>query len=100
MALKKRKMVRIDNLVRARKALRGVWGQAHLRGRCWGLRSLPENPFPGSNITMAHQEEFVTISLSLDGKLVVHEFCRCRGTKLGNEVIAKLEKARLKIKGE
>jgi hypothetical protein len=101
MAQRKQKRKRIDNLVRARNALNGIWSQAHLRGRCWGLRSLPQNPFPGSNITMASEGEFITISLVPNGELVVHQFCRCiGGTKLGNEIIAKLKKAHLKIKGE
>jgi len=88
-----------DPMVLARKALSGFWENALLRGRCWGRKKDGQNPFCGSNITLAVHNEAVSISLNPKGKLVIHEFKRVKvGTTLfGREIKAALLKKNLPI---
>jgi len=73
-----------DPTVLARKALEGFWKRADLKGRCWGHRK-PENPFAGTNITIAFEDHLVSISQK-EGALVIHEFARAKGTALGRRI--------------
>jgi hypothetical protein len=83
-----------DPTVLARKALDVLWNEADLRGRCWGLKKAGNNPYAKTNITVCIGNELVSISRSQKGdkKLIVHEFTKSEGTKLGNRVRDILEK--------
>jgi len=88
-----------DITVRARKALKSIWKVAQLRGRCWGTKQEEgKNPFMGTNITMAHKNEVVTVSQE-NGILIIHEFKRTKEeTLLGDAVRQSLEKENLPFK--
>jgi hypothetical protein len=73
-----------DPTVLARKALDGFWQRVDLKGRCWGPKK-PANPFAGTNITIAFEDQLVSVS-QREGKLVIHEFARTQGTALGKKV--------------
>ena len=84
-------------LIEARKLLGSLWEKALLKGRCWGLRKKEEdNPYLGSNITIAMAKELVTISEADNGELKIHEFVKTTNTNLGKEVRKILRKGKLK----
>lgn len=78
-----------DPTVQARKVLDELWSEADLRGRCWGLRKgiKSDNPFAGTNITIAVGGELVSVSRKGD-ELVIHEFVKSPDTALGRKVRA------------
>ena len=84
-----------DPTVPARKALEELWREADLKGRCWGPRK-PENPFAGTNITIAIGGELVSVS-QREGALVIHEFARSPDTALGRKVRAILRASGLQV---
>ena len=86
-------------LIKARKSLDHFWKECWLKGRCWGSPYVAGalNPFARSNITIAVDNELVSISQNPDGSLNVHEFSRTKNTKLGKKVKAILRKNKLKI---
>jgi hypothetical protein len=98
---KKKSERKIDALTAsARKALDSLWEETDLRGRCWGRKKeTSQNPFSGTNITIAEDNEAVTINAlpDLNGNpvLVIHEFRRARGTALGRKVRKILDEAEL-----
>ncbi len=96
--MKKRRKRRVhDPRVSARKALNALWERSQLRGRCWGLGgNNGNNPYKGSNITIADGRELVTISMNGKRELVVHQFALVQKTQLGKQVIGLLQKANLK----
>lgn len=57
--------------------------QVGFAGRCWGLRK--ENAFWGSHVDLGRGDEFATVFVK-DGEVVVAEYVRSRGTKLGREI--------------
>jgi len=82
----RRKNMDSDPVVAARKALGPLWDESLLKGRCWGLKSITNNPYNGSNITMVLGEELVSVSQGKDGALRIHEFSRAKNTSFGNQV--------------
>ena len=78
-----KKKLDIDHSVIARKVLDGLWREAHLKGRCWGPRR-KDNPYAGTNITIVIDNQLV--SISYNGKLVIHEFVRTKNTILGRKI--------------
>jgi len=52
-------------------------------GRLWGLGQ--ENPFLGSHADFGRGDEFVTVFIR-DGRIVVREYIRSCGTRLGEEI--------------
>jgi len=85
-----------DNLIKARKILGPLWQEACLKGRCWGPKR-PRNPYSASNITLAVKDELVSISQQPDGSLLVNEFIKTSGTKLGTRIKKLFKKERLNI---
>jgi len=85
-------------LVKARKALKGLWGKADLRGRCWGIVK-KGNPFNGTTIVLAVGTELIIVSQD-DNHLKIHEFVRAdnNDTSLGKQVRALLEETGLPLK--
>jgi hypothetical protein len=70
------------NLIeRARQLLQPIWGGAWLRGRGWGPKS-ERNPFEAANIIICVGNELISVSQRGKG-MVVHEFQKTTGTKLG-----------------
>jgi hypothetical protein len=65
-----------------------VWKNSDLKGRCWGPRGKERvSPYAGTNITLAIGDELITISENRKtGALIVHEFKRITGTKLGRQI--------------
>jgi hypothetical protein len=87
------------SLVKARKALDGLWSMAWLKGRCWGRKlKHAQNPYRNSNITIAIGDELVSISQSPDNSLTVHEFSKTENTSLGKQVRTVLKAEGLEIK--
>jgi len=82
-----------DITVKARKALSPLWDKAHMQGRCWGRKS-SANLYSGTNITIAHGNDLVSVS-ERDGQLIIHEFERKPGTKLGKQTRELLREAGL-----
>ena len=74
-------------LITARKALNSLWKSSLLRGWCWGPKR-EDNPFSASNITIATEEELISISQTEEGKLRIHEFSKTKDTSLGNKAKA------------
>lgn len=76
-----------DITVLASAALRHIWdGKADLVGRTWGRKKKEkENPFFGTNITLAIEDELVSVC-ERNGQLVIHQFKRTDATKLGEEI--------------
>ncbi len=92
----KREKEVFDPTVDARKVLELMWAKSQLRGRCWGRGKV--NPYKGTNITIALEDELVTISRN--GKkeeLIVHQFQLAKSTKLGDKVIEILQTANLRV---
>lgn len=85
-----------DPVVLARAAMKELWKKAQCHGRCWG-RKTKENKFQGSNITLIHGAEVVTVN-QIDGKLVVHEFTKTAETELGIAVFMVLKAAGLEVR--
>lgn len=88
--------------VAARKALDHIWDLALLVGRCWGRagrgKSKNEgNPFQGTNITLADDQDLVTVSFTENGEAVVHEFIAAKKTPLGDRVREALAKAGINV---
>jgi hypothetical protein len=52
---------------------------------------------PGQIITFALEDELVSISMTSDGKLIIHQFRRVDDTRLGQEVIKILLSAHLPL---
>ena len=70
------------NLIeKARQVLQPLWDGAWLKGRCWGPKS-EKNPYSATNIIVCVGNELVSVSQQGEG-VVVHEFQRTTGTKLG-----------------
>jgi len=89
----------MDFTVEARKLLNELWEKAWLRGRCWGIKKVVKNnPYGGTNTTIAIGDELVSVSLGKDGKLIIHEFVKTQNTKLGNEVKKILKQGNLNLK--
>ena len=61
--------------------------EAWLRGRTWGMAKFNDgnNPYKGTNITIAIGDELISICQPRK-KLVVHQFKRVRSTALGRRV--------------
>lgn len=85
-----------DITVLASAALRHIWdGRADLIGRTWGRKKKErENPFFGTNITLAVEDELVSIC-EKNGQLIIHQFKRADDTKLGEEIKKALAEAKL-----
>lgn len=84
-------------LIKARKALEGIWKSASLRGRCWGKRK-DGNPFGGSNITIAIDGELVSLSQEKDGTIRIHQFLKVEKNSLGDEIKEILKREGLSFK--
>ena len=89
------------SLIKAKKVLNPLWKRAWLKGRCWGTKTEHglENPYFGSNITLAINNELVSISQDPDSSLRIHEFSKTEETALGKAIKDILKKNNLKIKG-
>lgn len=74
-----------DPMVITRKILTSIWAKAQLRGRCWG-RGGKNNPFNGTNITLAIGKELITISMNREKQLIMHQFKLVEQTKLGDKI--------------
>jgi len=96
---KKKRVERYAPMVVARKALHDLWGTALLKGRCWGPKT-KDNPYAATNITLATDMNLVSVSQTPEGKIKVHEFCRCTGCSLGTEIKVRLMKAGLVLEEE
>jgi hypothetical protein len=66
---------------RARRILQPLWDEAQLRGRCWGPKSV-KNPHSATNLIICVDKELISVPQRGEG-MVVHEFKRTSGTKLG-----------------
>ena len=87
-------------LIKARKILNAIWETSWLKGRCWGPPKITKNktnPYARSNITIAVDNELITISQNHNGNLKIHEFTRTQNTKLGNEIRKILKNNKIKI---
>jgi len=88
-----------DNLVKAREVLAGLWKEVHdngCRARGWGSKKNRNNPFWGSNITMAFEGEVVIVNLNpKDGQLRIYSFSENSKTKLGEKINSLLKDAGL-----
>lgn len=73
-----------EPMIRARKALSGLWKGAWLKGRCWGPKR-EDNPYGATNITLAIGKELVSISQK-GNKLIIHEFSKTNNTSLGRKI--------------
>jgi hypothetical protein len=82
-----------DLLIKARHVLDPLWKAAWLRGSCWGPKT-EKNPYAATNITFCINDELVSVSQQGE-RLVVHEFRKTTGTKLGKEVRELLQRTRL-----
>lgn len=77
-----------ESLIKARRALDPLWKkEAWLKGRTWGRRRKNENnPYEGTNITLAIEKELVAISQGKNGRLKIHEFSKTQETSLGKRI--------------
>jgi hypothetical protein len=73
-----------DLLVKARHVLDPFWKVAWLKGRCWGPKK-EGNPYAATNITLCIGNELISVSQQGE-RLVIHEFQKATGTKLGRQV--------------
>ncbi len=85
-----------DSMVKARKALDGLWRETDLKGRCWGLRR-NGNRYQDTNITLAQGKELVTISMDKEGRLLVHVFRKAKKSSLGETIKEALQAAALPL---
>lgn len=90
--------MKFTGLIEARKALNPLWKIAQLKGRCWGPKLKNDNPFFGSNITLAAGDNLVSVSQDPDGNLRIHQFIRTKTTMLGNAVKEIFKKENLNFK--
>ena len=91
----RRKKEVFDPTVKARKVLEFIWARSQLCGRCWGKGET--DPYKGTNITIASENELVTISMNGEKELVAHQFKLVEKTNLGDEIFGILEKANLRV---
>jgi len=86
-----------DPVVLARAALEDMWERVvQLKGRCWGP-SKEDNPYKGSNITMAIGDELVSVCQGDDGRIRIHQFSKTDTTSLGAQVKEVFEQAGLLV---
>lgn len=86
MAIRKR----LDNLVRARKALSPLWAKADLKGRCWGSKGAASGPYRGSAIVLADCCSLVVLSLDREGTVEIREFAPYGGRQLSVPLMDKI----------
>jgi hypothetical protein len=84
-----------DFINEVRHILNALWLVSWMRGRCWGPKR-KNNPYGGSNINLFIGDESVAISQYGEG-VIICEFRRTEGTKLGKMVKESLVKAGIKV---
>lgn len=86
------------NIIRAREVLDPFWKKALLRGRCWGVKSIENNPFAATNINLASEDETISVCTTKEGAIIIHHFIRAKETNLGKEVKEALMQAGLPVR--